>query len=354
MNEQQNQIQVKQPDTMFTLFDKFDYVFYPAQVINPHHKNARDKMLKQVIKHQGLLVDDEPLIKGIDGHSIFSAFAFPHTSEFRLTLLEQFYACVAFIDDTYDKLECIDSHYTQAIRQIFHDQHKKIEIEQFNRSQIMILTFLQKIFIQMKQNSPDNWFNRMMKNLLEWFEATAKSNHDGIAVRHLSIDEFFKLRLIEVGVIPALDIIEFAHERYLSDETISHPYFVRIRSLICEHTAISNDCYSYTKECIKNQLSCNFLAVLLSTSTMTFDEAVNEGIERCNDLIRKILELEILIIEEFPDNEDVSIILRGYKEIIQGHLMFSQASARYKSNRSPFADLKKPSLDHINNEKNKN
>ncbi|CAF0885793.1 unnamed protein product [Adineta steineri] len=74
---------------------------------------------------------------------------------------------------------------------------------------------------------------------------------------------------------------------------------------------------------------------------MTFDEAVNEGIQRCNDLIRKILELEILIIKEFPDNEDVSIILRGYKEVIQGQLMFGQASPRYKSNRAPFADLRK-------------
>ncbi|CAF1022661.1 unnamed protein product [Adineta steineri] len=339
---------------MFTLFDKFDYIFYPSQVMNPHHKNARDKMLKQVIKHQGLSINEEPFIKSIDSHSIFSAFAFPHASEYRLTLLEQFFASTWLIDDFYDRLECVDSHFTQAIRQICQNPQKKIEIEQFNQSQIMNLTFFQGILLQMQENAPSSWFNRVVKNILEWLEVAAESNHDGIAIRYVSIDEFLKLRVIQAGVIPTLDTIEFAHERYLSDEIISHPYFVRIRWLICEHTAISNDCYSYAKECIENQLSSNFLAVLLSTTTMTFDEAVNEGIERCNDLIRKILELEILIVTEFPDNEDVSIILRGYKEFVQGHLMFSQASARYKSNRSPFADLKKPSLDHINHEKNIN
>ncbi|CAF0790124.1 unnamed protein product [Adineta steineri] len=354
MDIQQNQTQVKQPNTKFTLFDKFDYIFYPSQVINPNHRSARNKMVKEVLKHQDLPVDEEPLTKGIDGYSIFPAFVYPHASKYRLELLEEFYASVWFIDDFYDKSERVDSHFTQAMRQIFQDPHKKIEIEQFNESQIMNLTFLQDILLKMQKNAPSSWFNRVMKNHLEWFEATAKSNHDGVAIRHLSIDEFLKLRLIEAGVIATLDNIEFAHERYLSDEIISHPYFVRIRWLICEHIAISNDIYSYTKECIEHHLSSNFLAVLLSTTTMTFDEAVIEGIQRCNDLIRKILELEILIIKEFPDNEDVSIILRGYKEVIQGQLMFGQASPRYKSNRAPFADLKKPSLHHINHEKNKN
>lgn len=127
--------------------------------------------------------------------------------------------------------------------------------------------------------------------------------------------------------------------RFLDDDVVSNPVFVKLRRIISEHTGIANDVYSYKKEYADGIVSSNFLLVVLANTSKTFDEAIQYAIQLCNDLIEVILPLEASLLNTYPDNEDLPIILKGYKQSVQGHMMFARTSPRYHSDQFLFSDI---------------
>lgn len=87
---------------------------------------------------------------------------------------------------------------------------------------------------------------------------------------------------------------------------------MKVRRIISEHPGISNDLYSYAKECTDDTASNNFLTILLATTCKTFEETVEYTIQWCNNLVQAIAPLEASLLKAYPGHDDLAIILRGY------------------------------------------
>ena len=116
---------------------------------------------------------------------------------------------------------------------------------------------------------------------------------------------------------------------------------MKVRRIISEHPEIFNDLYSYAKECAEGTASNNFLTILLETTCKTFEETVEYTIQWCNNLVQAISPIEVSLLKGYPAHDDLAIILRGYKEMLQGHMMFGKVSSRYRTDQSPFPDMLK-------------
>lgn len=196
------------------LFVRFHYIFYPDQVCNENHNDARQKAIDQLHRNAILESDFVAALVNIDGYIIFPPWVFPHASIDRLALIEQFYIMVWIVDDTYDTKKNFDENFRQAMVEVFGGDSSSVDIiHKLSDFQRMVVDFTKSTLSEIKKRSTSAWFDRFERDNRQWFDASLQSNLPKKAVTKISIGEYVERRVHDAGMLPVLDFVEFVHNR---------------------------------------------------------------------------------------------------------------------------------------------
>jgi germacradienol/geosmin synthase len=156
-----------------------------------------------------------------------------------------------------------------------------------------------------------------------------------------SVDDYLVQRDFDSAVETALDLIEIAQGIFLPDEIVKSEISQNMRLACIRSIALFNDIASYPKEVIIHNNPNNLVHVIQKERHCSIETATWEAIQLVNAFASEILELEALFL-----NQDIKMkpvlqtYLTGIKQWQAGNIAYSLNEARYRSNFSPFQELR--------------
>ncbi|WP_437550821.1 hypothetical protein WME97_07925 [Sorangium sp. So ce367] len=195
--------------------------------------------------------------------------------------------------------------------------------------------------------APEGWMRRFLAHVEQYlFEGSLRATSAWARGQVPLLDDYLHLRMHDSAVFPAIDIIEIAAGLELPHATREHPAVAEMARLTVRHTAYVNDLFSYQKEVLWNDTPCNLVRVMMANKDIGFEEAVHAVVSMVNRDVDRFLEVERAIPSWGPSlDRQVEAYIGGMKAWMVGNVDFSLSSSRYRSEDSPFLELRSaPSL----------
>src|SRR6266511_1436120 len=153
------------------------------------------------------------------------------------------------------------------------------------------------------------------------------------------IDPYLVQREHDSAVHTCIDLIELAAGLSLSDEVHAAEPLPAMRQLCARALAYANDLMSYEKEVLRHGNPNNLVHVLMVRRSLPFELAVHRVVALINEYTRQLVALEGEILERSPPRAVVRYVA-GMRQLLRGNYDWSLATARYRSERSPFPELR--------------
>ena len=153
------------------------------------------------------------------------------------------------------------------------------------------------------------------------------------------IDAYLVQREHDSAVHTCIDLIEVAAGLSLPDEVHATQPLPTMRRLCARALAYTNDLMSYEKEVLRHGNPNNLVHVLMLRRSLPFELAVHRIVALINDYTRQLVALEGEILES-PLPRAVARYVAGMRQLLRGNYDWSLATARYRSERSPFPELR--------------
>ncbi|KIY61575.1 terpenoid synthase [Cylindrobasidium torrendii FP15055 ss-10] len=154
-------------------------------------------------------------------------------------------------------------------------------------------------------------------------EARDREDH-----RVRSVEEYMRLRIRTVGVIPTLDLLLFDIE--IPEDVLDHPTMSKLRLLAGEIICLENDLYSYQREVATGDPMHNIVDVAMQVHGMHVQDAIDWVAKKVTDRMAKYLKLskEIFWDDRSLDTQ-VRIYISGMANWITGNQCWSFEGQRY-------------------------
>ncbi len=160
-----------------------------------------------------------------------------------------------------------------------------------------------------------------------------------------TVEEYIEIRLHTSGMLPVLDLMEYANDNYVTNDLESKlPLLGSMKNRCALIGGLSNDLFSYAKE---KHSSYNLInAFLLTKEANSYEEAVVKSIDIVNELHFKFEE-EMLQMKRYAqqlDSTNQSIILKylkGLEVVISACYHWQLETRRYKHPENIFEDMRK-------------
>lgn len=189
----------------------------------------------------------------------------------------------------------------------------------------------------LRKDSPEGFFNQYTSSVIEHLSASL------IKKKYKTVNEYISIRLITGGMYPVMDLIEYVHSIYLSEELINNKN-IYIKEL-CRQCALigvlSNDIFSYAKEKHSDYNLIN--AYLVSKEASNYNQAVIKAIDKVNEIhsdfkltLRKV-KTEALALN---DKLVVKKYLNALKVIVASSYHWQKSTNRYNHPENVFEDMK--------------
>lgn len=180
----------------------------------------------------------------------------PATSRSALRLISDFLLTTFIIDDL---LDLMDDHQVQEFEANF---SKAFDLDSSPTDEPLAVTLIRDWWARVcLHTTAEGWKTRMISLIKEAIEYIKKQAENRVSGRLSSLDEYVHHRRLTSGVIPAAALIEFGLGMELPDEVLSHPLMRLILDCTNDFVYLSNDVFSYGKEC-KTSDTHNMLIVL--------------------------------------------------------------------------------------------
>jgi hypothetical protein len=153
------------------------------------------------------------------------------------------------------------------------------------------------------------------------------------------IDAYLVQREHDSAVHTCIDLIEVASGISLPDEIHGTDQLPAMRQLCARALAYANDLMSYEKEVLRHGNPNNLVHVLMMRQSLPFELAVHRVVTLINDYTRQLVALESELLERSP-SPGVARYVAGMRQLLRGNYDWSLATARYRSERSPFPELR--------------
>lgn len=284
-------------------------------------------------------ISDELGIKldNFDDYNTMSAYLFPDASYDQLLAIIMLNNLLFYIDDLWDRN---DDDVVDDItrRNTFEDI---IHIFRFgevkDENNVMQVSAL-KIRELMLPIANKAWLQRLIVNTQRHLKATTYDIAD-IENRNNSMltSRYIELREHDSGMVPTVDLIEFAQDIYLPDEILQHEAVQKAIQCCIQSAALMNDLFSYEKEVLKLDSRFNLVHVIMTSENLVFEQAVHESVVLINDIIETFLALE----PQLPSGNDVRLFYQGLHDQINAAWHWQLVGTnRYRSKNSPFSELR--------------
>lgn len=276
-------------------------------------------------------------LDNFDEYNTMSAYLFPNTSHEQLLAIIMLNNLLFYIDDLWDRN---DDDVIDDItrRNAFEDI---IDIFRFgtvkDNTNVMQVAAL-KIRDLLLPIANKAWLQRLIVNTQRHLKATT---YDIVDIENkdnmMLTSRYIELREHDSGMVPTVDLIEFAQGIYLSDEILADSVIQKAIQCCIQSAALMNDIFSYEKEVINMESRFNLVHVIMTSENLTLDEAVHESVLLINEIIQTFLDLE----SQLPAREDVRLFYHGLHDQINAAWHWQYVGTnRYRSPESPFEELR--------------
>ena len=274
-------------------------------------------------------------------YSSMSDYLYPRASLERLITIKLFNNLLYYIDDSYDK----DSPYMQA--------HSKAELKDVFVGCANILLsgeepktphklYAPCIEIRKRFSSePNSFVTRLISSTFSHLETCTYDLNYSVNSSTYSLDNYIADRCVDGGMFPAIQMIEYANNTYLTDDVLDLGTVKEMIGLVAKIGTLANDLFSYEKEVIGENSKFNLLWVFMNKENLSFDEAVDASMRLINGYVDQFIDAEQRFVA--PDNgleADSQSFVLGLREQVIATWHWQMSTNRYRSESSPFQELR--------------
>ena len=276
-------------------------------------------------------------------YNTMSAYLFPYTSADKLFAITVFNNLLFYIDDCLDRNDGAtpDSAYRMSLfARLIHTftsgevRHKGDVLEEAT-------AYVREVMLPLADK---RWLKRLIANTKHHLEATTASSGVERALGGKALlEHFMHVRQHDSGMVPTVDLIEFASGVYLPDEVHRHPTIVAAKQETTLAAALMNDIFSYHREVILQGSDFNLIAVMGKAYGLGFARALGYSIDTINGIIASFLARE----EALPVYQDPQLTqaVRDYYAMLKDQINAAWhwqlvGTNRYRASDSPFEELR--------------
>lgn len=304
--------------------------------------NPNAKIAENIIEHQcrelGIWLPQ------LDDYTTMSAYLFPTASLQRLVTLGVYYNFLFFVDDYYDRHNKEEIDVTQEIkmRKVFDNCTQILLKGAKPADDHMLYKACLELRRQFLNHTSDLWLRRLVISNLAHLKASTYTIQDIIDSSDNIVQDYIKLRILDSGMHPTIDGLEFARGIVLPDAVINSEYIQELRLAVAKVGALSNDLFSYTKEVIGTQSRFNLVCVLEDYGGYMFEDAVAEAVEIVNDAIDAFYTQasHVPTWHNKDIDRDVKSYIDGLRDQVVASWHWQISTNRYRSTHSPFPELR--------------
>jgi hypothetical protein len=194
----------------------------------------------------------------------------------------------------------------------------------------------------MRESAPHReWLPRVLRNLWQHLNASTY-DVDDILIHNDPVSAYIRLRELDSGMEPEINLIEYAYNIFLPDWVLGHEVVSKATLMCARIGGLMNDVFSYEKEVIIQKSRFNLLAVLQEVEQVSFVEAVDHAIYVLNEYTATFKEMRhhIPLFEDAEINDKLQLYYEGLANMINGTWHWQMSTNRYRSPKSPFPELR--------------
>jgi len=281
----------------------------------------------------------------LQDYTTMSGYLFPTASLQRLVTLGMYNNFLFFVDDQFDRhaKEGVDIEQEIAMRKVFDNCTRILLSGILPDDNNILYEVCQQLRTRFLNHTTEAWLQRLVQSNLAHLKASTYTIDDILNSNEDIVEGYINLRILDSGMHPTMDSLEFARGIILPNNVIKSRYIQQLRRAVAKIGALSNDIFSYTKEIIGTNSRFNLVCVLEDYGDCrTFQEAVVDAVKIVNDAID---DFYTLTNETPPWNDkqieaDVGEYIEGLRDQVIACWHWQISTNRYRSPNSPFPELR--------------
>ncbi len=296
------------------------------------HKDASIISKKAKIISEKLGIIDEELYSG---HSTMTNYIYVNSSIDKMVNVLVTYDVLYFLDDFFG--EDTNTGELPDVREIL-DIWRGDKLHNSKNKKIKKLyTSINYISKTLRKDSPTFFFNKYTNSVIEHLSASL------IEKKYKTVDEYISIRLMTGGMYLLIDLIEYVHSIYLSEELINDEniYIKKLCKQCALIGALSNDIFSYAKEKHSDYNLIN--AYLVSHEASNYNQAVIKAIDKVNEIHSDFkLTIKKVNTESLKSNDKLIVekYINALKVIVASSYHWQKSTNRYYHSENVFEDMK--------------
>lgn len=317
-------------------------VLSQIKILTPPKVNPNSTIAEEILENQ--CRDLGIWLPQLKDYTTMSGHLFPTTSMQRLLTLGLYFNFLFYIDDQYDRHNKDEINIKQEIymRKIFDNCANILLNGEMPNSSHILFDTCAELRVQFLSLTSDFWLQRFVKSNMSHLKASTYTIEDIIDNSTDIVEDYINLRILDAGMYPMIDTVEFAQDIILPDEVIESESLRELRVYVARLGSLLNDIFSYTKEIIETNSRFSLICVLEDYCGYTFEDAVRKTVDIVNDDVLAF-NTKADSIPSFGDkavDKDVKKYIDGLRDQINACWHWQMATNRYRSEKSPFPELK--------------
>jgi len=309
---------------------------------NPHHLE-HERSARATAVESGLVSGDpaDPDMRRFDAFVVTDSHVYPNTPLPRLRVAGLFNQWLYFLDDQYDDHPQLGDD-AGAVRALMQRSLSVLTSGRLPADPTPFDRLSQRVFEQLVAGADAYWRSRFLGDVADYLFrgslAALEARSHGLA---LSVAEYFDLRVMDSGVLPVLDVVEYAIGTAFPPSVAQHDAVLELRLRAARHIAFVNDLFSYAKERVAHGEPFNLLHILTKSEALPFEAAVERAVRMINAEMEGFVDAESRLPQPGGALDSaLTAYVDGLKGWVRGNVEFSLASPRFRTADAPFQELR--------------
>jgi hypothetical protein len=276
-----------------------------------------------------------------DEYDNMTCYVYPSSPRDRVITIGLILNMMFYIDDTFEAGHGQDID-TRHLARVVETCIKTIYTGQQPDEDLPLYKVALELHERLWKKTNPEWFQRLVSSLKDYMKSEVVVDSTLDSSGEIDIDKFVQVREIDSGAWVVFHLIEFANDRYLTEDLFANDYMQDMMHLSAQIAALSNDLFSYEKEYHLPKGHFNLISVLMEKEQLSFEDAVTRAIDHINVLLIRFKEMYC----NMPDFGDRSLNHAAYSYgqglwyVVSAMWHWQLATNRYRTPNSRFLELR--------------
>ncbi len=314
-----SQFEVVKPDTADLTAGQGDLDVSHIQYPWGHRENVHVEQVSEIcgawVSSSGI-IRCEQMRKRYDQMNVarLAGLCYPDAPLDRLIFIAKFFTWVFLEDDVYDNGEIV--HDPRQVEETFSLYAEVLSGRVDGSEHGVMTTELGRLRAELAAVMPRPWMTRFCASMEDfWFRGVLCESELRQAGRVPLLDDYMKMRVYSIGVVPVMQLVEFASGFALPNNLVFERKLQELSWLTARIIGYTNDIFSFEKERLVDDPH-NYLYVLTHNKKVNLGQAMDQLIrDHENDLAA----LQAVIADLPAFGADVAAQVKQY---IDGHCLW--------------------------------